>query len=134
MEEAKRKDSSLKYFIDLHRDSLPHDKTTITINDENYAKIIFLIGLENKKYNENLKFTEYINNKINEKYPGLSKGIYKKGGPGVNGVYNQDFSPYTILIEIGGEENTTTEVMNTTVAVSEILKEVIQEYEQKEYN
>ncbi len=134
MEEAKRKNDSLKYFIDLHRDSLPHDKTTITINNENYAKIIFLIGLENPKYEENLKFTEYINLKINEKYPGLSKGIYKKGGPGVNGVYNQDFSPYTILIEIGGEENNTTEVMNTTVVVSEILKEVILEYEQKEYN
>ena len=134
MEEAKRKNNSLKYFIDLHRDSLPHDKTTITIGDETYAKIIFLIGLENKKYEENLKFTEYINSKVNEKYPGLSKGIYKKGGPGVNGVYNQDFSPYTILIEIGGNENNTTEVMNTTLAVSEILKEVILEYEQKEYN
>lgn len=134
MEEAKRKNDSLKYFIDLHRDSLPHDKTTITIGDETYAKIIFLIGLENKKYEENLKFTEYINSKVNEKYPGLSKGIYKKGGPGVNGVYNQDFSPYTILIEIGGNENNTTEVMNTTLAVSEILKEVILEYEQKEYN
>ena len=72
--------------------------------------------------------------KISEKYPGLSKGIYKKGGAGVNGVYNQDFSPYTILIEIGGEENTTTEVMNTTVALGEILSEVITEYEQKEYN
>lgn len=134
MEEAKRKNDSLKYFIDLHRDSLPHDKTTITIGDETYAKIIFLIGLENKRYEENLKFTEYINSKVNEKYPGLSKGIYKKGGPGVNGVYNQDFSPYTILIEIGGNENNTTEVMNTTLAVSEILKEVILEYEQKEYN
>ena len=134
MEEAKRKNNSLKYFIDLHRDSLPHDKTTITIGDETYAKIIFLIGLENKKYEENLKFTEYINSKVNEKYPGLSKGIYKKGGPGVNGVYNQDFSPYTILIEIGGNENNTTEVMNTTLAVSEILKEVILEYGQKEYN
>ena len=90
--------------------------------------------MENPKYNENLNFTEYINSKINEKYPGLSKGIYKKGGPGVNGVYNHDFSPYTILIEIGGEGNNTTEVMNTTVAVSEILKEVILEYEKRQYN
>jgi stage II sporulation protein P len=134
MEEAKRKNDSLKYFIDLHRDSLTHDKTSITIGDVDYAKIIFLIGLENSKYEDNLRFSEYINSKINEKYPGLSKGIYKKGGAGVNGVYNQDFSPFTILIEIGGEENNTTEVMNTTVVVSEILKEVILEYEQKEYN
>ena len=35
---------SLKYFIDIHRDSLPHDKTTITIDNKDYAKVIFLIG------------------------------------------------------------------------------------------
>jgi len=118
---------SLKYFIDIHRDSLPHDKTTININNKDYAKVIFLIGLENPKYQENLEFTEKINNKINELYPGLSKGIYKKGGPGVNGVYNQDFSPYTILIEIGGYENTTNEVLNTTIAFSKCFMEVINE-------
>ena len=66
-----------------------------------------------------------INNKINEKYPALSKGIYKKGGEGVNGVYNQDFSPYAILIEIGGYENTTTEVMNSALAFAERFMEGI---------
>ena len=64
---------------------------------------------------------------MNELYPGLSKGIYKKGGPGVNGVYNQDFSPYTILIEIGGYENTTNEVLNTSIAFSKCFMEVINE-------
>ena len=54
-------------------------------------------------------------------------GIYKKGGPGVNGVYNQDFSPNTILIEIGGNENTTNEVLNTTLAFSKVFMEVINE-------
>ncbi|MBQ9019180.1 MAG: stage II sporulation protein P [Bacilli bacterium] len=118
---------SLKYFIDIHRDSVSKDKTTITIKDKNYAKVLFIVGLENPKYQDNLYFTERINNKINELYPGLSKGIYKKSGPGVNGIYNQDFSPYTILIEIGGYENTTTEVLNTTIAFSKCFMEVINE-------
>jgi stage II sporulation protein P len=64
---------------------------------------------------------------MNELYPNLSKGIYKKGGPGVNGVYNQDFSPYTILIEIGGYENTTNEVLNTVLAFSKCFMETINE-------
>lgn len=127
LEESIIKYPSLKYFIDIHRDSLPHDKTTISINNKDYAKVIFLIGLENPKYEENLEFTEKINNKMNELYPGLSKGIYKKGGPGVNGVYNQDFSKYTILIEIGGYENTTNEVLNTSIAFSKCFMEVINE-------
>ena len=125
LEDIKKTYPSLKFFIDVHRDSLPKDKTTITINDKAYARIIFLIGLENPNYQQNLTFTDKINNKINELYPGLSKGIYKKGGAGVNGVYNQDFSPYTILIEIGGQENTIEEVMNTSLAISNIISEVI---------
>lgn len=120
---------SLKYFIDVHRDSLEHDRTYINIEGKDYARTIFLIGLENEGYEENLAFTEKINNKLNEKYPGLSKGIYKKGGPTVNGVYNQDFSNRTILIEIGGYESTTTEVLNSTLAFAECFLEVINEGE-----
>lgn len=118
---------TLKYFIDIHRDSLTKDKTTININNKDYAKVLFIVGLENKNYQANLEFTEKINNKINELYPGLSKGILKKEGQGVNGIYNQDFSPYTILIEIGGMENTTSEVLNTCIAFSECFLEVINE-------
>ncbi len=125
MESAKSNNPSLKYFIDVHRDSLKHDATTVQINGKSYAKVIFLIGLENPNYEKNLEFTTKINNKINELYPTLSKGIYKKGGEGVNGVYNQDFSEYTILIEIGGPENTVDEVLNSTLAFAQCFMEVI---------
>ena len=125
MEEAKKNTPTLTYFIDVHRDSLTKDRTTITINGKDYAKTMFLIGLENANYEENLKFTTLINDKMNEKYPGLSKGIYKKGGAGVNGVYNQDFSGRTILIEMGGYENNLSEVLNSVIAFSECFMEVI---------
>ena len=127
LEDSILKYPTLKYFIDIHRDSLKKEKTTVTIDNKNYAKLIFLIGLENPNYQENLEFSKRINNKIDELYPGLSKGIYQKGGPGVNGVYNQDFSKYTILIEIGGNENTTNEVLNTAIAFSKCFMEVINE-------
>ena len=127
LEDSITKYPSLKYFIDIHRDSLTRDLTTITIDNRDYAKVLFIIGLENDNYEENLVFTEKIDDKLNEYYPGLSKGIYKKEGPGVNGIYNQDFSPKTILIEIGGYENTTTEVLNTAIAFSKCMMEVIHE-------
>ena len=129
LEDTKKNNQTLKYFIDIHRDSLTKDRTTIEINGKSYAKLLFLIGLENSNYEENLKFTEEINNKLNEKYPNLSKGIYKKGGAGVNGIYNQDFSKYAILLEIGGYQNTPTEVMNSTLAFADCFLEVIKSYE-----
>ena len=125
MEKAKIDNPSLLYFIDVHRDSLTKEKTTIKINDKSYARTIFLIGLENPNYEKNLAFTNLINDQMNKKYPGLSKGIYQKGGVGVNGVYNQDFSPQTILIEIGGVDNTTSEVLNSTLAFADCFLEVI---------
>lgn len=127
LEKRKQEYPSLKYFIDVHRDSLPKSRTTVTINEKDYATILFIVGLENKNYQENLSFTEKINNKLNERYPNLSKGIYKKEGEGVNGVYNQDFSPRTILVEMGGPENSIEEVLNTSLAFSDCFLEVIKD-------
>ena len=127
LEENIIKYTTLKYFIDIHRDSLPKNRTTVKIDNKDYAKVLFLIGLENKNYEENLIFTEKINNKLNEYYKGLSKGILKKGGGGVNGVYNQDSNNRTMLIEIGGYENTPTEVLNSAIAFSRCFMEVISE-------
>ena len=125
MEQAKVNYPSLIYFIDLHRDSLSHDKTTLTYNDKNYAKVMFLVGLENPSYQGNLDFSTKISEMINAKVPGLSKGIYEKEGEGVNGIYNQDFSNRTILIEVGGPENTIDEVYETLLVLSDVLTEVI---------
>lgn len=121
LEQAKKDNQSLVYFIDLHRDSISYDKTTITINNKKYAKILFLLGLENPNYLENKKVISKMHEMINEKYPGLSKGIYEKKGKGVNGVYNQDFSKNCILIEVGGKDNTIDEVNNTIEVIANTL-------------
>ena len=125
LDEIKNNNPSIQYFIDFHRDSLAYDKTTTNINGKTYAKLIFLIGLENPNYAKNLAFTEKLNNLLQERYPGLCKGIYKKGGEGVNGVYNQDSSDYTILLEVGGPDNKIDEVLNSVNAFSEVFSEVI---------
>ena len=68
-----------------------------------------------------------INDKLNLAYPGLSRGVIKKEGPNVNGVYNQDISPNSILIEVGGYENKIDEVYNTINVLGEIIGEIINE-------
>ena len=49
------------------------------------------------------------------------QGIYEKGGPRVNRIYNQDFSSKCILIEVGGVDNTIDEVANTIDAITNML-------------
>lgn len=127
IEDAIEKYSSLKYFIDIHRDSVTKADSTATINNVNYAKVLFVVGLEHSNYQSNLDLTNYINTKIQNKYPNLTKGVITKKGSNVNGIYNQDVSPNAILIEIGGYQNTIDEVYNTVILLSEILKETINE-------
>lgn len=131
MKDAKEKYPSIKYFIDLHRDSVSYNKTTATINNKKYAKVLFLLGLENKNYKESRIVISKMNDIISTKYKGISRGIYEKGGKGVNGVYNQDFSSRCVLIEVGGVDNTIIEVSNTIDAIGDMLNTYIKEdYEQ----
>ena len=117
---------TLKYFIDVHRDSVGRDITTAIINNKKYAKILFVIGLEHSNYEKNLELASNLNNLFDKYYPGISRGIYKKEGPNVNGIYNQDISPNAMLIEVGGVDNNMLEVMNTINAISDILAKYIE--------
>ena len=123
--EKMNKYDSLKYFIDIHRDSVNRNSTTVTINNKNYAKILFVVGLEHKNYEYNLEVTNKLNDLIKETYPSLTKGIYKKSGKGVDGIYNQDVDKNCILIEIGGVDNTIEEVYNTLEVLSNVLTKFV---------
>lgn len=125
--EKQSKYPTLKYFIDVHRDAIPKNLSTINISNKSYAKILFVVGLENKNYQKNLELVTKLNDLFNKYYPGLSRGILKKEGPGVDGVYNQDLSPNSILFEVGGYDNTIYEVFNTIDAISDILFKYIKE-------
>ena len=125
MEEKKNKYSTLEYFIDIHRDSITKNYSTVIINDKSYAKVLFVIGKEHTNWNQNNNLATTLNNLLNTYYLGLSRGVITKEGINVNGVYNQDISPNCILIEVGGVDNTIEEVNNTMLALTDILKKYI---------
>lgn len=117
--------SSLKYYIDLHRDSISYDLTTLDYDNKKFAKVLFIVGLENNNYQGNLDLMNNICNEMNKDISNICKGIYKKQGEGVNGIYNQDIDPNVILIEVGGVDNTIEEVNNTLDAFSNVLERII---------
>ena len=126
LEKVMNEKPSIKYFIDIHRDSSKYDKTMIDYDNKKYARVLFVVGLEHENYQYNLDFSNKLNEMIEKKVPGISRGISKKEGLGVNGIYNQDLSKYCILIEIGGVENNIQEVSNTINIIGEVLKEYIE--------
>jgi stage II sporulation protein P len=118
------KNNTYEYYIDIHRDSSSYDKTTLN-SDKVYAKIMFIVGLENESYEYNLKLSSELSDMLNKKVNGISKGVLKKEGLGVNGVYNQDFSHNLIVIEIGGVDNNILEVSNSIKVLADVLSDYI---------
>lgn len=125
LEKIKNEYPSIKIFIDFHRDSVKRELSTVTINEKNYAKILFVIGKEHQNYNQNLEFTTKLNDIIEKNYKELTKGILQKEGWGVNGIYNQDIKENVILMEVGANENTFEEVTNTLDLIAPLIKEDI---------
>ena len=125
IENTINENKNLKLILDIHRDSIPKEKSTTIINNKSCAKIAFVVGNEYDTYEENLKLTNTINEKIKEKYKDLTRGVIIKGGTGSNGVYNQDLNPNMTLIEIGAEENTINEVLNTIELIAPIIGEYV---------
>lgn len=121
VESILKKYPDLKLIIDLHRDAIPHDSSTITIGEKNYAKVLFIVGMNNPNYQANLSLAQSISDLINQSYPKLSRGIMSKSGSNVNGLYNQDLNGNMILLELGANENTIDEVQNTVEAIVPIM-------------
>ena len=126
LEQAKKDHPSLRFFIDLHRDAASYERTTVTIDDKKYAKIMFVVGLKHENYAPNLALANDLNERIKSFNADLTRGVMQKDNAGANGIYNQDFDPNTILIEVGGQYNYIEEVNNTLKAFANILYEYFQ--------
>lgn len=123
--DAIEKYKNLDLIIDLHRDSISHESSTIEYNGKKYAKILFVIGTDYDTYSNNLEIANRLDNMLKKEIPTISRGVITKGGKGVNGVYNQDLNNKIILIECGGNENSLDEIINTINVLSKVIKEYL---------
>ncbi|MFP7253352.1 stage II sporulation protein P [Terribacillus goriensis] len=129
VEAAVAENKDVSFVFDIHRDSLKRKDTTKEIEGKTYAKVVFVVGAENKEFEKNLKLATDLHKKIEAEYPGLSRGVITKQGAGVDGVYNQDVSDKAALLEIGGAENTLEEATRTAELFAEIFADYYWEAE-----
>lgn len=127
MEEASKNHPDLEMFFDLQVSDYEREATTVEINGENYAKILFVVGTDNGTYLENQEFATELNGILESINPALSRGVSLRGGVGYQGIYNQDFSSKVLLIQVGGINNTIDEVNRSM----KILAEVIATYKEE---
>ncbi len=123
VQSALASNNDLEYFIDLHRDAKRKKDTTTTINNEPYARIMFVIGKGHSNYDKNLAFATALHESLNDHFPGLSRGIIEKGTDTGNGVYNQDLSSKALVLELGGVDNDIRELQNSVDALAKVISD-----------
>ncbi|WP_073025236.1 stage II sporulation protein P [Lutispora thermophila] len=126
---------SIKVILDIHRDAFTakDDKVktakkndyTITINGKKAAKVMLVIGKKNPNYEELEKFAAYIKKKMDKLYPGLYMRTDRH-----NTKYNQYFSNYSMLIEVGCMLNTYEEVHYSAELMGNVIGEVLKDLQE----
>ncbi|MCY8976989.1 stage II sporulation protein P [Bacillus atrophaeus] len=124
VKEALAKNKNLQYIIDIHRDSKRKKNTTTTIKGKSYARLAFVVGKKTANFEENYKLASELHKLMEKKYPGLSTGVFSKGSPGDNGVYNQDLNDRALLLEFGGVDNNLEELQHTADATADVFSEL----------
>ena len=118
LKEMQTKHKTLKYYFDMHRDSVTGTPARTTINNKKYATMMFLVGTKNKNYQKNVKNLKYMENYLKKHYKGLVRETYYQS----HSAFNQFHDENMFLVELGGPDNTLEEIYNTTKALSEAIK------------
>lgn len=120
---------SLQFFFDIHRDGVPDHVARAMINGQSYARIMFVIAVENPNYDENMAMANRINDMLEARRPGITRGVFPFYPSAViHQNFGQDLSPKMHLIEIGSAQSTVDEMIRSTQILAEVLAEYILMY------
>lgn len=122
--QAMKQHDDLQYILDLHRDSQRRKATTKEIEGETYAQFAFVIGTGHKDWEKNERFAMKLHKKLDELYPGISRGVFRKTPMMGNGEYNQSLAPNSVLVEVGGVDNSFEEAYRSADALAQVLAEI----------
>ncbi|MBQ7897207.1 MAG: stage II sporulation protein P [Clostridia bacterium] len=117
---------SIKYVIDIHRDSLTAEdgtKTKLIAGEiEDCAQVMLVNGTAFDNWEDNLSLALKLKKAMDEKYPSLSRPIYLR-----NSKYNLDLTRGSLLLEVGTCANTFEEAKRAAELSAECFASVIKQ-------
>jgi stage II sporulation protein P len=134
MEKYAGKYTNLRVYIDLHRDAYNDleagRKDYITINGEECARVMFVVGTGSgytgtgfdgkPNYESNYKLALAITNQLEDIKKGFTRPIRVK-----TGRYNQQVSDMCVLIEVGHNANSLQQAVNSAEYIAKAISRVI---------
>ena len=124
VEEILKANPTIQCIIDVHRDSATKD---MVVKDQGieYAKLMLVVGtnvrLSNSIWENNLSFAKAIHLNCLERVDEIIKPIYLS-----KNRYNQHLCQNSVIVEVGGLENTIFEALNATYILAEAIDSSLQ--------
>ncbi len=126
IKDALKEHPSIKYIFDVHRDGLmlssgEKAKVICEVDGKLAAQVMCVVGTDSlgadhKNWGENLSFALLLQRKLEEKYTDLCRPSNIK-----KSTYNQQYTPYSLLLEMGTDGNTLEEAQYTAEIVAKEL-------------
>ncbi|MEG2117689.1 MAG: stage II sporulation protein P, partial [Clostridia bacterium] len=124
IKEIVKKNPTIKYTIDMHRDSVNQNgaerKIVAEIEGKKCAQIMFVVGTGHKNWKTNMAVATALQAVINEKYPTMARPIFLRTSD-----FNQTHAEGGMLFEVGAAGNTLEEAKNTAYFTAQALAEMI---------
>ncbi len=129
MEKYAKEYPTLQVFIDLHRDAYNDveagKKDFVTVNGEECARMMFVVGTGEKydvkpNYESNYKLALAVTNELEKICKGITRPIRVK-----TGRYNQQVSDMCLLIEVGHNANSLEQAKNAAKYAALALSRVV---------
>lgn len=106
--------------FDVHRDAVPPEEYEEVIDNREVVQILLVVGRQNQNVANNRNFAEELKAAADQRYPGLVKGVLM-----AQGSYNQDLSPRSMLLEVGGHENEREQAEESVSLFAEVVADYI---------
>jgi stage II sporulation protein P len=132
MNEYLEKYPSIKYIIDVHRDSLIASdgekyKPTVKINGRDCSQVMMVVGTDDggayhPDWQDNLTFATHLQQKMNDKYPMFARPVNLR-----NARFNQHTTKGSIILEVGSCGSAFSEALYAAELFGECFAELVLE-------
>lgn len=118
---------SIQMVFDIHRDADKRENAIIEIDGVTVARIALVVAkgqpdLMQPHWQSNHAFAKQIDAKLNQYFPGLSRGIQI-----VDWRYNQHLHPQALLLEVGCQENSKEEAARSIEMLADVIAEMTEQ-------
>lgn len=117
---------SAEIVIDLHRDALPKETVTATLNGQTYARVSLQVGTDkiykHPNWRENYELALQVGDEMERLYPGLLRGVTLR-----EDRFNQHYHRHALLLEVGSNENSQAEAERTARLLAVVLAKFIKD-------